>query len=60
MISKAAATMFSVTFTESPGITESIGIITESTRSVRAYGTKHQMGKRFRRQFPRRLRLRFR
>jgi len=45
MISKSAATQFSVT------ITESTGIITESKRTVRAYGTKHQLAKRFRRQF---------
>jgi acyl-coenzyme A synthetase/AMP-(fatty) acid ligase len=48
MISKAAATMFSVTIIESTGITESIGIITESTRTVRAYVSKHQLWKRFR------------
>jgi len=66
MISKSAATMFSVTINESTGIAESTGIITESTRiitestrSVRAYGTKHQLAKRFGRQFPRRLRLFF-
>jgi hypothetical protein len=59
MISKSAATMFSVTINESTGIVESTGIITESTRSVRAYGTKHQLAKRFCRQFPRRLRLLF-
>jgi len=59
-ISKSAATTFSVTIIESTGITESIRIITESTRSVRAYGTNHQLAKRFRRQFPRRLRLLFR
>ena len=33
--------------------------ITESTRTVRAFGTKYQLGKRFRRQFTRRQRLRF-
>jgi hypothetical protein len=60
MISKSAATHFSVTIIESTGIDESTGIITESTRTVRAYGTKHQLGKRFRRQFTRRQRLRFR
>jgi len=48
MISKSAATQFSVTIIESTGITESIGIITQSTRTVRAYETKHQPGKRFR------------
>jgi hypothetical protein len=47
MISKSAATQFSVMIIESTGITESIGIITESTRTVRAYVTKHQLGKRF-------------
>ena len=35
-ISKAAATQFSVMITESIGITETTGIITESTRTVRA------------------------
>ena len=60
MISKSAATQFSVMIIESTGITESIGIITESTRTVRAYVTKHQLGKRFRRQFPSRQRLSFR
>jgi hypothetical protein len=60
MISKSAATMFSVTINESTGIAESTGIITESTRSVRAYRTMHQLAKRFGRQFPRRLRLLFR
>jgi len=60
MIYKAAATPFSVTIIESTGITESIGIITESTRTVHAYVTKHQVGKRFRRQFQRRQRLCFR
>ena len=54
MISKSAATQFLVT------IIESTWIISESTRTVRAYGTKHQLGKRFRRQFPRRQRLRIR
>jgi len=46
-ISKSAATTFSVTIIESTGITESIGIITESTRTVRAYGTKHHLGNGF-------------
>jgi len=53
MISKSAATQFSMTIIESTGIDE-------STRTVRAYGTKHQLGKRFRQQFTRRQRLRFR
>ena len=48
MISKSAATVFSVTITESTGIAESIGIITDSTRTVRAYVSKHQLWKRFR------------
>jgi acyl-coenzyme A synthetase/AMP-(fatty) acid ligase len=60
MIYKAAATLFSVTIIESTGITEPIGIITESTRIVRAYVTKHKLWKRFRRQFPSRQRLSFR
>ena len=60
MISKSATTQFSVTTIESTGITESIGIFTESTRTLRAYETKHLLGKRFRRQFIRRQRLRFR
>jgi hypothetical protein len=47
MISKSAATQFSVMITESTGIVESTGIITESTRTVRAYGTKLQLEKRF-------------
>jgi acyl-coenzyme A synthetase/AMP-(fatty) acid ligase len=51
-ISRSAATTFSVTIIKSTGITESIGIITESTRTVRAYVTKHQLWKWFRRQFP--------
>jgi hypothetical protein len=59
-ISKSAATSFSVTIIESIVIIESIGILIESTRTVRAYGTKHQLGKRFHRQFPKRQRLRFR
>jgi hypothetical protein len=42
MILKSAATHFSVT------IIESTGIITESTRTVRAYVSKHQLWKRFR------------
>ena len=42
MISKSAATHFSVM------IIESTGIITESTRTVRAYVSKHQLWKRFR------------
>jgi len=53
MISKSAATMFSVTINESTGIAESTG-------TVRAYVTKHQLWKQFRRQFPIRQRLRFR
>jgi acyl-coenzyme A synthetase/AMP-(fatty) acid ligase len=60
LISKSAATQFSVMIIESTGITESRGVITEATRTVRAYGTKHQLGKRFRRQFTRRQRLCFR
>jgi hypothetical protein len=32
---------------ESTGIIESRGIIIEATRSVRAYGTKHQLGSGF-------------
>jgi hypothetical protein len=60
MISKSAATTVSVTTIKSTGITESRGVITEAARTVRAYGTKHQLGKRFRRQFPRRQRLYFR
>jgi len=36
-----------VMITESTGIAESIGIITESTRTVRAYVSKHQLWKRF-------------
>jgi hypothetical protein len=60
MISMSAATPFSLTIIESTGITEPIGIITESTRTVRAYVTNHQLWKRFRRQFPSRQRLRFR
>jgi hypothetical protein len=59
-ISKSAATMFWLTIIESTVITESTEIITESTRTVRAYETNHQLGKRFRRQFPTRQRLRFR
>jgi len=46
-ISKSAATKFSVTIIESTVITESIGIITEPTRTVRAYVTKHQLGSGF-------------
>jgi len=49
MISMSAATPFSMTIIESTGITEPIGIITESTRTVRAYVTKHQLWMRFRR-----------
>ena len=32
---------------ESTGITESRGVITEATRTVRAYGTKHHLGNGF-------------
>jgi hypothetical protein len=47
MISKSAATQLLVMIYESTGITESTGIITESTRTVRANGTKLQLEKRF-------------
>jgi hypothetical protein len=60
IIFESSTTLFLVTIIESTWIDESTGIITESTRIVRAYGTKHQLGKRFRRQFTRRQRLRFR
>ena len=53
-ISMSEATSFSVTIIESTVITDSRVIITESIRTMRAYGTKHHLGKRFRRQFPRR------
>jgi len=60
LISKSAVTQFSVMIIESTRITESRRVITEATRTVRAYGTKHQLGKRFRRQLPRRQQLCFR
>jgi len=46
-LSNSAATTFSVTIIESTGITESIGIITESTGTVHAYETELLLGKRF-------------
>jgi hypothetical protein len=41
IIFDSSTTLLSVTITESTVIPESIGIIYESTRTVRAYVTKH-------------------